>query len=151
MGFRPFVLAALLMCWLAAAGADTLKVGSKRFTESYVLGEILTATAATQGPAVHRQGLGNTAIVLEALKSGSIDVYPEYLGTIAQEILHLDGAASLESIRPGLAALGLGAAAPLGFDNSYALAMRDADAARLGIRTLGDLAAHPALRLGLSH
>ena len=152
MGFRRFFMAVLLICWLAtASAADVLQVGSKRFTESYVLGEILTATAAIQGRAVHRQGLGNTAIVLEALKSGGIDVYPEYLGTIAQEILHLEGPASLDRINQELASLGLAAAVPLGFDNSYALAMRDADAARLGIRTLGDLAAHPALRLGLSH
>ncbi|MDB5759724.1 MAG: Substrate-binding region of ABC-type glycine betaine transport system, partial [Burkholderia sp.] len=90
MGLRAYAFAFLLLNWLAAAGAaEVLQVGSKRFTESYVLGEILTATAASQGRAVHRQGLGNTAIVLEALKSGSIDVYPEYLGTIAQEILHL--------------------------------------------------------------
>ncbi|RYE81435.1 MAG: ABC transporter permease subunit [Oxalobacteraceae bacterium] len=142
----------LMACWLAAAGAaEVLQVGSKRFTESFVLGEILTATAAGAGPAVHRQGLGNTAIVLEALKSGSIDVYPEYLGTITQEILQLGGPATLERINRGLAPMGLGVAVPLGFDNSYALAMREDDAARLGIRTLGDLSAHPALRPGLSH
>jgi osmoprotectant transport system permease protein len=152
MGRRTFFVAALLAGWLAAAGAaEVLQVGSKRFTESYVLGEILTSTAAAQGRAVHRQGLGNTAIVLEALKSGSIDVYPEYLGTIAQEILHLEGPASLDRINRELAAMGLGAAVPLGFANSYALAMRDRDAAQLGVRTMGDLAAHPALRLGLSH
>jgi len=152
MGLRGFCIAFILTCWLSAAGAaDVLQVGSKRFTESYVLGEILTATAATRGPAVHRQGLGNTAIVLEALKSGSIDVYPEYRGTIAQEILRLDGQASMERINRELAGMGLGAAVPLGFDNSYALAMRESDAARLGIRTLSDLAGHPALRLGLSH
>nr|WP_314628571.1 glycine betaine ABC transporter substrate-binding protein [uncultured Noviherbaspirillum sp.] len=145
-------MAMLMLCCLAGAGAaEVLQVGSKRFTESFVLGEILTATAATAGPAVHRQGLGNTAIVLEALKSGSIDVYPEYLGTITQEILQLAGPATLERINQGLAPMGLGVAVPLGFDNSYALAMRDGDAARLGIRTLGDLAAHPTLRPGLSH
>jgi osmoprotectant transport system permease protein len=150
MGFRGLVIAVLLMCSIAAAGAaEVLQVGSKRFTESYVLGEILTATAATQTRAVHRQGLGNTAIVLEALKSGSIDVYPEYLGTIAQEILHLDGPASMERINHELAFMGLGVAVPLGFDNSYALAMRESDAARLGIRTLSELTSHPALRLGL--
>lgn len=148
------MFAVLMTGWLSAAGAEeALRVGSKRFTESYVLGEILaaTATAAAQGPALHRQGLGNTAIVLEALKSGSIDLYPEYLGTITQEILQVDAQASPERIRRELAAMGLGAAVPLGFDNSYALAMRESDAARLGIRTIGDLARHPALRLGLSH
>lgn len=152
MRLKAFVMTMLMACWLAAAGAaEVLQVGSKRFTESFVLGEILTATAAGAGPAVHRQGLGNTAIVLEALKSGSIDVYPEYLGTITQEILQLGGPATLERINRGLAPMGLGVAVPLGFDNSYALAMREDDAARLGIRTLGDLAAHPALRPGLSH
>jgi osmoprotectant transport system permease protein len=134
-----------------ACAADALQVGSKRFTESYVLGEILTATAAAHGKAVHRQGLGNTAIVFEALKAGSIDVYPEYTGTIDQEILHHSVPAGIEQINRELAPLGLGVAIPLGFDNSYALAMRESDAARLGIRTLSDLAAHPALRLGLSH
>ena len=152
MGFRSSAVAALLMCWICmACAADALQVGSKRFTESYVLGEILTATAATAGPAVHRQGLGNTAIVFEALKSGSIDVYPEYLGTIDQEILHHDQPSTLADINRELGRFGLGAAVPLGFDNSYALAMRESDAARLGIRTLSDLAAHPQLRPGLSH
>ena len=152
MGFRSSVVAILLLCAACGAwAADALQVGSKRFTESYVLGEILTRTAGDAGPAVHRQGLGNTAIVFEALKSGSIDVYPEYLGTIDQEILHHARPASLADISRELARFGLGAAVPLGFDNSYALAMREADAARLGIRTLSDLAAHPELRPGLSH
>ncbi len=152
MGFRSSAIAILLMCWIAmASAADVLQVGSKRFTESYVLGEILTATAASAGAAVHRQGLGNTAIVFEALKSGSIDVYPEYLGTIDQEILHHAQPSSLAEINRELARFGLGAAVPLGFDNSYALAMRESDAERLGIRTLSDLAAHPQLRPGLSH
>ena len=57
-----------------ARGEEVLHVGSKRFTESYILGEILTQTAARTGPAEHRQGLGNTAIVLGALRSGAIDV-----------------------------------------------------------------------------
>ena len=152
MGFRSSVVAIALLCTACMTwAADTLQVGSKRFTESYVLGEILTRTAATAGPAAHRQGLGNTAIVFEALKSGSIDVYPEYLGTIDQEILHHDKPASLADINRELARFGLGAAVPLGFDNSYALAMRESDTARLGIRTLSDLASHPELRPGLSH
>jgi osmoprotectant transport system permease protein len=74
-------LALALIC--AGAQAQALTVGSKRFTESYILGEILSQTAK----GTHKPGLGNTAILLEALKSGSIDVYPEYTGTIAREIL----------------------------------------------------------------
>ncbi|MFX7866409.1 glycine betaine ABC transporter substrate-binding protein, partial [Acinetobacter baumannii] len=54
----------------AAMAADSpLRIGSKRFTESYVLGEILTQTAAQSGPAEHVPGLGNTAIVFAALQN----------------------------------------------------------------------------------
>jgi len=135
-----------------AADADgTLRVGSKRFTESYILGEIITQTAVPHARVEHRQGLGNTAIVFEALKSGSIDVYAEYLGTIDREILKHDKPASLNAINDELAPLGLAVAVPLGFNNSYALAMRAADSAREGIDRLSALASKPALRFGLSH
>jgi osmoprotectant transport system permease protein len=138
---------ALLLLFCAAAQAETLKVGSKRFTESYILGEVIIRAA---GDAVHRPGLGNTGILYAALKSGSIDLYPEYTGTIAKEILKLEGNADLAELNRALAPLGFGVAVPLGFNNSYALAMREERAHALGIRTLGDLAKHPALKLGLS-
>ena len=127
--------------------AETLKVGSKRFTESYILGEIVARAA---GDAVHRQGLGNTGIVFAALKAGSIDLYPEYTGTIAREILKLDGNPGMDELNRALAPLGFGVAVPLGFNNSYALAMREARAQQLGIRSLSDLAKHADLKLGLS-
>ena len=139
--------ALLLVFSLALQAAEPLRVGSKRFTESYILGEIIVKTA---GGAVHRQGLGNTGIVFAALKSGSIDLYPEYTGTIAKEILKLDGAAGAEELNRGLAPMGFGVAVPLGFNNSYALAMREERAQQLGIRSLSDLAKHADLRLGLS-
>jgi len=127
--------------------AEALKVGSKRFTESYILGEIVLRAA---GGGEHRQGLGNTGIVFAALKSGAIDLYPEYTGTIAKEILKLEGDADLAAINRGLAPLGLAAAVPLGFNNGYALAMQEERARALGIRTLSDLARHPVLKLGLT-
>jgi osmoprotectant transport system permease protein len=131
----------------AVAADDVLRVGSKRFTESYILGEILVQTAAAAGPAEHRQGLGNTAIVLAALRSGAIDVYPEYLGTIDLEILKNPRPTSIEQMRAALRPLGLGVAVPLGFSNGYALATRG-DA---GIQRLSDLARRPDIRIGLSH
>ncbi len=140
-----FVLAAAT--GLASAADDVLRVGSKRFTESYILGEVLTQTAVAHGKAEHRQGLGNTAIVLAALQAGSIDVYPEYLGTIDLEILKNPQPTSLAQMRAALAPMGLGVAVPLGFNNTYALATR----ADSGIDTLSQLAAKGALRLGLSH
>ncbi len=131
------------------AHADTLRIGSKRFTESYILGEILTQAAAPHADARHLAGLGNTAIVFEALKAGSIDCYPEYTGTLAIEILKLPPNAGLPQINRALAPLGLSAGVALGFENTYALAVPQAVAE--GPRRLSDLAALPQWRLGLSH
>ncbi|MBM3356979.1 MAG: ABC transporter permease subunit [Betaproteobacteria bacterium] len=130
----------------------TVHVGSKRFTESYVLGEILARTvdAAGEARAAHRPGLGNTAILFAALKSGAIHVYPEYTGTIALELLGLQRVPGQEELNRELARHGLAVGVPLGFNNTYALAMREERASALGIRSLSDLARHPRLQLGLS-
>lgn len=151
--FRLFLITGMPLVFLccSAWSADTLKSGSKRFTESYILGEIVARAAASHAPVEHRQGLGNTAIVFEALRTGSIDIYPEYTGTIEREILKQDASVPAEEARGRLAELGIGIGVPLGFNNSYALAMRADDAKRLGIRALSDLGKHPQLRLGLSH
>src|SRR5256885_10816246 len=130
--------------------ADTLRIGSKRFTESYILGEVLRRTVEGKTPVEHRPGLGNTGIVFAALKAGSIDLYPEYTGTIAREILKVEGNPSIGDLNAALAPQGLGVAVRLGFNNSYALAMSEERAQALGIRTLSDLARHPGLKLGLS-
>jgi osmoprotectant transport system permease protein len=147
----PIAAALLGFCAITALAAS-LNVGSKRFTESYILGEIIKQTAAAAGEAtvVHQQGLGNTAIVLSALTSGNIDVYPEYTGTIAKEILKLDKVPTLAELNTALAAQGLAVGVPLGFNNTYALALRADDARAKGITRLSDLRAHPELRLGLS-
>lgn len=139
--------AVLLVLFSSAVHSESLRVGSKRFTESYILGEILAHAA---GDATHRPGLGNTGIVFAALKAGSIDVYPEYTGTIAKEILKLEGNPSLADLNRALARQGFGVGVPLGFQNGYALALREERARALGIRTLSDLAKHPELKLGLS-
>jgi osmoprotectant transport system permease protein len=129
-----------------AAAAQPLMVGSKRFTESYILGELLVRAAGAN----YRPGLGNTGIVFAALKAGAIDLYPEYTGTIAREILKLKGDANLETLNRALAPDGLAVGIPLGFNNGYALAMRDARAQELGVAKLSDLSRHPSLRLSLS-
>jgi len=158
------VLAPILLAFAGTAvqAADAVKVGSKRFTESYVLGEIARQTLERDGlPAEHLQGLGNTAILEQALSSGQIDLYPEYTGTIERELLKRNPPAgapppTLDELNAWLAPRGLKAAVPLGFNNTYALAMREADAQRLGVDSLSALARLPAteaarLRLGLSH
>ncbi len=144
-------LAALLAVSTAHAEAPTVRVGSKRFTESYVLGELLRETVQRAGVrAVHRPGLGSTAITYAALRSDEIDVYVEYTGTIARDVLHLAQPARLAELDARLAPMGIAAGVPLGFSNSYALAMREDEAARLSIRRISDLARHPELRLGFT-
>ena len=142
---------ALFLPTLASADNAKLVVGSKRFTESYILGEIVAQTAAPHASVTHRQGLGNTAVVYEALKAGAIDVYPEYLGTIDAEILKNQQPTDLAMMRAKLAAQGLDIAVPLGFQNGYALAMRAEQARQSGITRISDLKRHPTLILGLSH
>jgi osmoprotectant transport system permease protein len=144
------LLLALCLAGALPAHAESLRIGSKRFTESYVLGEVLKQAVPAGTAVEHRPGMGNTGILYSALKSGAIDLYPEYTGTIAREILKIDGDPGLEDINRRLAHQGLGVAVKLGFNNSYALAMRDDRAGELGIRTLSDLAKHAGLRLGLS-
>jgi osmoprotectant transport system permease protein len=148
---RALALLFAATCLSAQAADAPLTVGSKRFTESYILGEIVAQTAAPHTAVAHKPGLGNTAVVLEALKAGAIDVYPEYLGTIDAEILKNPQPTDLDTMRRQLAAMGLGVGVPLGFQNTYALAMTAARASALGVRRIGDLAAYPQLTLGLSH
>ena len=144
-------LVAGMLCAHAQAAEGPLKVGSKRFTESYILGEIVAQTAARHTRVEHKPGLGNTAVVLAALKAGAIDVYPEYLGTIDTEILKNPRPTDLATLRRQLAEQGLGVGAPLGFQNTYALAMTAQRSRELNVRRIGDLATQRELVIGLSH
>ena len=122
-------------------------VGGKPFTESYVLANALGDLAQRSGRRVDvRTNLGST-ILYDALKAGSVDAYVDYTGTIWASVMHREdqpGAAEVlrqvgEYVREqdGLTLLG-----PVGFENTYALAMRRADAERLNVRTISDLAPH---------
>lgn len=148
---RVLVALGLLLAALPAH-ADSLRIGSKRFTESYILGEIVTQTVNRAGgaSATHRQGLGNTAILYSALKAGSIHLYPEYTGTIAFELLGLNRVPELPELNRELGKHGLAAGVPLGFSNSYALAMLESRAEALGVANISDLARHPQLSYALS-
>jgi len=128
-------------CVLAQPTEKTTVVGSKRFTESYVLGEILDLTLRDAGvKAIHRPGLGNTAIVIQALKTGQIDVYPEYTGTILREILkRSETQASADELNDWLKPMGLKVAIPLGFNNTYALAMSSGQAKALSLKRISDI------------
>ena len=135
-----------------SSSASDVVIGSKKFTESYVLGEIAKRTLTDAGiPAEHRQGMGGTIILWEALGGGQIDAYSEYTGTIATEILKTHSRMSLDQIRDSLGKLGVGMTAPLGFNNTYALVMRRSETQRLGIHTISDLRKYPELKIGLTH
>src|SRR5262245_5675602 len=146
------IFSCVLAFLISSSSAADVVIGSKKFTESYVLGEIAKRTLTDAGiPAEHRQGMGGTIILWEALKGGQIDAYAEYTGTIATEILKSDPSVSLDQIQHSLEKLGVGMTAPLGFNNTYALVMRRSEAQRLGIRTISDLQGHPELKFGLTH
>jgi osmoprotectant transport system permease protein len=136
----------------SALAADPIVVGSKKFTESYVLGEIATTVLERAGFTVQqRAGMGGTIILWQALIGGQIDLYPEYTGTIGEEILKTKERLSEGAMREALAKFGVGMSAELGFNNTYALVMRRAEADRLGIHSISDLRRHPELKIGLTH
>jgi osmoprotectant transport system permease protein len=145
-------LIALLLPPALGLAEPVVNVGSKRFTESYIVAEIMVRTveAAGEARARHHQGLGNTAILFSALKSGAIHLYPEYTGTIAYELLGLQRVPDLAELNRLLAPHGLMAGVPFGFSNAYALAMRAARADELAVSRFSDLVRHPGLRFALS-
>jgi osmoprotectant transport system permease protein len=153
-----FLVAALLgLAWSERADSrhPRVVVGSKYFTEQVILGEILAAALEDRGFLVDRRlNLGGTTLCHEAVRSGQIDLYVEYTGTALTEILGRPASSDrdgvLRDVRAGYAALGLTVAAPLGFNNTFALVTRPDTSQRLVLRQLSDLAPHAGtLRIGL--
>ncbi len=136
----------------SSAGAP-VTVGSKAFPESWVLAEALAQVIRSEGIADvrHRNNLGGTEIVFQALRSGDVDVYPEYTGTILEVVLHSARPLSVPEMREELKKEGLGVSEPIGFNDSYAIAVTREARDRYGLRTISDLARHPEVRLGLTH
>ena len=135
-----------------AAADGVIRVGSKSFTESYILAEVAAQIIEQVGEAraERRVGLGGTGVTQRAIESGAIDLYPEYTGTLAQVILKDRSLRTVEAIRARLVPRGLTIGDSLGFANTYALAVREDRGARLGLRTISDLALHPELRAAFS-
>ena len=151
--FTSYTLSILLLIYtLSSAEAQTIGVGSKRFTESYVLGEIAKKVLEDAGYHVEfKQGMGGTIIVWEALKNGDIAMYPDYTGTIQETILKSATPMTSEQMRSGLAEHGIGMAGELGFNNTYAFAMRRAHSDSLKTHRISDLQDHPNLKAGFTH
>ena len=148
------MLIASLVCTTAVA-ADSIVVGSKIFTEGYVLGELAAQTLEASKPpvpVVRKLGMGSTGILFESLNSGAIDVYSDYTGTLAEAILKNPQLQSVTQIRAALLKMGIVISEPLGFDNTYALAVREDFAQREGLHTIADLTRLRAtLRSGFSY
>jgi osmoprotectant transport system permease protein len=139
-----------------ATGAEspqsTVTIGSKKFTESVILGEAIAHLVRDAGaPARHRRELGGTRILWNALRAGEIDAYPEYTGTIAQEILAGRGLKGISAIRSALEKMGVRMSRPLGFNNTYAMGMKKEVAQKFGVAAISDLRKYPDLKFGLTN
>jgi len=153
ISIRIAVVFVVMGCATLAADPSSgpVRVGSKAFTENVILGEmaahLITGTGATS---VHERELGGTRVLWNALLRGDLDLYPEYTGTIRQEILAGQNIPE-DGIAAAVAEHGLRVSAPFGFNNTYAIGMREQVAAELGIRIISDLIGHPDLVLGFSN
>jgi osmoprotectant transport system permease protein len=154
MGINRFFLslACLSLASTLCAQPDRITVGSKNFTEGYVLAEVMAQLLEARGFEVERRfGFGGTLVAFEALRAGEIDVYAEYTGTISQAILNSSVALDDDELSAALVTFGLETLPALGFDNTYALAVTAEIAEQYNLRTVSDLQNLPQLRFGLSH
>ena len=127
-------------------------IGSKKFTESYVLGEIAKEQFIQNNiKANHKQGMGGTLILWQALKSKEIDIYPEYTGTIKEAILKSNENLSHAEMKNELQKFNVGMTDYLGFNNTYALAMKREVSRKLNIHKISDLHNFPDLKYGFTH
>jgi osmoprotectant transport system permease protein len=158
---------ALLVALLVLAqvlGAQTARppviVASKPFGESYLLAEIVAQWLEANAIAVARRpGIGGTSIAFGALQRDAIDVYPEYTGsgldvilgdTLVDSLRASPAAVYAHVVRQSRARFGVQWLPPLGFENSYAIAVTRTTAARYALRTIGDLTRVPRLRAGFT-
>jgi osmoprotectant transport system permease protein len=130
----------------ARRGGGAIVVGSKNFTEQLILGELLAQTIERgAGLTVDRRpNLGGTLICDRALLSGDIDLYVEYTGTALTAVFHqpvsTDPATVFDTVRDLYARTGRTLLRPLGFNNTFAILVRGADARARGLRTIDDAA-----------
>ncbi len=135
----------------AQENKSVIKVGSKKFTESVILGEIVTQLGRLKDPdIIHLREIGGTRVVWNALLKGDIDIYPEYTGTIKEEIF-AGKKPTYKSMVDSLNKLHIKISKSLGFNDTYALGMKESLAKKLIIKTISDLKNHPSLKFGFSN
>lgn len=145
----------LLLSLLFAANsmfAQTIRVGAKHFNEGYILSEIIAQLLESKGYKVERSyNLGGTLVCFEALRNNEIDVYPEYSGTLSAEVLRQNGL-TYAAIKKALQKeYQMEISEPYGFNNTYALVLKEDVSKGKHITSLADLKKYPELRLGLSY
>jgi osmoprotectant transport system permease protein len=153
------VLIVVVSAWpTGARGPAPVVVGSKNFTEQILLGEIVAQAIEAEGLAVSRRlNLGGTFICDQALRAGGIDVYVEYTGTAVTAVFkdtEVPGSSgeALDRTRVLYQPLGITVAEPLGFNNTFAMLVRKADAEAHALRSIADLArVSDRFRPGLGH
>jgi len=129
-----------------------VQIGSKKFTESVILSEVITQHLQSNGvKAVHKDQLGGTRLLWKALVQGELDIYPDYTGTIIYEILQGEEISSDTDIKVALARYGVSMTEPLGFNNTYALGVSHATARKFLLKNISDLSQHPELRFGFTN
>lgn len=134
------------------AAAEPLVIGSKNFTENYILAEAAAQLLESHGIEVERRlGLNGTRISFQALTNHAIDLYPEYSGTISEVILGDSDLKNWEDIEEAISEQDLILLEPLGFNNTYAIAVPAALALEHGLENIADLAALPLLRIAFPH
>ncbi|MCB0355858.1 MAG: ABC transporter permease subunit [Bdellovibrionales bacterium] len=124
----------------ASYGQELVKIGSKKFTESYILAEIMSQYLESKGFKVKRSfGLAGTLVAYKALQNGEIDIYPEYTGTISQVILKQPFTLQLRQIKEKLKQQDLDVLKPFGFNNTYAVAMKKTTAQKYNLTKISQL------------
>ncbi len=148
-----FFLAFVLMPYLLPAQKSTIRVGAKHFNEGYILSEIISQLLEGSGYKVERKyNLGGTTVCFEALRSKAIDIYPEYTGTLAEEILKSERKLSFSELQIKLYdELAMEISPSYGFNNTYGLSMKKEFAEALKIKTISDLQSNPNLSVALSY
>jgi osmoprotectant transport system permease protein len=145
VGLALVVLAALVPGNVSAR--DTYVVGTKSFTEQYILGALMQQRLAAHGLASERRdGLGS-AVIFKALTANDVDFYVDYSGTIWANYMHRSDVKPREEVLKEVAQwlktnYGVRMLGPLGFENAYALAMPRKKAEALGINSIADLSRH---------
>lgn len=158
-GLILVVLLSFLLSSCAPSHADRIVVGSKNFTESLMLGELLAQQieAHTQAKVERRFYLAGTYICQQAILAGRIDIYPEYTGTALTAILKQKVGGDRSEVYQRVkheyeARLGLTLGPPFGFNDTFAMEIRGVDARRLNLKTLSQAAAFaPQWRAGFGY